>query len=70
MFKAQDVASDSAVFRSKLSLDVRLINTLISSLGVSRLREVSWKAASWTQRLDHRAERQGRLPKEKPYMFN
>lgn len=38
--KAQDVTRDSAGFRTELSLDVRLINTLISSLGVFCLSEV------------------------------
>lgn len=37
--KAQDVPLDSVVFRTELSLDMRLTDTLIPSLGVYRLRE-------------------------------
>lgn len=48
--KAQDVPIDSAVFRTELGLDLRLMNTLISSLGVSRLRAVLRKTARCTQR--------------------
>lgn len=54
--KTRDVAVDSAVFRTELSLDVRLINPPISSSGVQHLRETSWKTPRWTQRLDHRAK--------------
>lgn len=39
--KTRDVAVDSAVFRTELSLDVRLINAPISSSGVQHLREAS-----------------------------
>lgn len=49
--KAQDVPIDSAVFRAELGLDPRLINALISSLGVSRLRAVLQKTARCAQRL-------------------